>query len=52
MHRLIPGILAMAIAFPLTSQAQSYRTPADREFARVAPGGTTILPNGRLLTPR
>ncbi len=51
MHRLIPGFLAMVIAFPLSSLAQSYQAPAGREFAKVVPGGTTILPNGRLLTP-
>src|SRR5262245_47136494 len=51
MHRLIPGSLAMVFALPLTSLAQSYRAPAGQEFAKVAPGGTTILPNGRLLTP-
>src|SRR4051812_10367022 len=52
MHRLIPSLLAAAIAFPLSAFAQSYKAPAGREFAKVAPGGTTILPNGRLLTPR
>jgi sugar lactone lactonase YvrE len=51
MHRRIPGFLATVIAFPLSALAQSYQAPAGREFARVAPGGTTILPNGRLLTP-
>ena len=51
MHRLIPGLLATVIALPLSSLAQSYEAPAGREFAKVAPGATTILPNGRLLTP-
>ena len=51
MHRLIPGFLAMVFAFPLPSLAQGYRAPVGQEFARVAPGGTTILPNGRILTP-
>ena len=51
MHRRIPGFLAMAIALPLSSFAQDYRAPADHEVARIVPGGVTILPNGRLLTP-
>jgi DNA-binding beta-propeller fold protein YncE len=51
MHRLIPGFLATVIAFPLSSLAQSYQAPAGQESARVVPGGTTILPNGRFLTP-
>src|SRR5262245_30700157 len=49
MYRLIPGFLA--IALPLSSFAQSYRAPAGQEVAKVVPGGVTILPNGRLLTP-
>ena len=28
------------------------RAPAGKEYARVVPGGTTILPNGRFLTPK
>ncbi len=51
MQRLIPGFLAIVFAFPLPSLAQGYRAPVGQEFARVAPGGTTILPNGRILTP-
>lgn len=51
MHRLIPGIWALVMAFPISLFAQSYKVPAGQEFAKVVPGGTTILPNGRLLTP-
>src|SRR5271165_6630958 len=51
MHQRIPGLLAMAIAFPLSSLGQDYQPPAGRDFARVAPGGRTILRNGRVLTP-
>ena len=51
MHRLILGFLTLVTAFPLSAVAQSYRAPAGQEFAKVVPGGTTILPNGRLLTP-
>ena len=51
MHRLIIGFFALVIAFPIPSFAQSYKAPSGQEFARVVPGGTTILPNGRLLTP-
>lgn len=28
------------------------RAPAGKEYARVVPGGATVLPNGRLLTPK
>ncbi len=53
MPRLRFGVLAIAIgiAGADVAAAQSYRAPAGREFARVVPGGTTILPSGRLLTP-
>lgn len=51
MHRLIPAPLLLALAFPLTLPAQTYLAPAGQEVARVVPGGTTILPNGRFLTP-
>jgi DNA-binding beta-propeller fold protein YncE/phospholipase C len=51
MYHLILTFLIIVIAFPHCSFAQSYRSPAGTEFARVVPGGTTILPNGRLLTP-
>ena len=51
MHRLIPGLLTLAIAFPQSTLAQNYQAPAGRDIARVVPGGTTILPNGRFLTP-
>src|SRR5262249_14358505 len=51
MHRLIPAVLALVTAIPLSSLAHSYRHPAGRECARAMPGGRTILPSGRLLTP-
>ena len=51
MHRLIIGFFSLVIAVPISSFAQSYKAPSGQEFARVVPGGTTILPNGRLLTP-
>jgi hypothetical protein len=41
----------MFIALPSFAIAQNYQVPAGQEFAKVVPGGTTILPNGRLLTP-
>lgn len=43
------------IAFMLSShafaQSQHFRSPSGVEFAKVVPGGITILPNGRHLTP-
>lgn len=39
------GVLALAPSFPYLA------APAGREYARVVPNGTTILPNGRFLTP-
>jgi len=33
------------------AQVPSYRSPSGTEFAKVVPGGTTNLPNGRQLTP-
>ena len=48
--------LMLAIFIPIECFAQNdplpnYGAPAGNEFARVVPGGTTILPNGRFLTP-
>src|SRR5579862_9049839 len=39
------------IALFLLTPSNSFRAPAGSDVARVVPGGTTILPNGRLLTP-
>lgn len=35
-------------AFP---QEVNFQSPAGSQFATIAPGGTTVLPNGRLLAP-
>ena len=35
-----------------TPKRISLQAPAGREYARVVPGGVTILPNGRFLTPK
>jgi len=35
----------------VVSQEVQFQAPAGNEFARVVAGGTTILPNGRFLTP-
>ncbi len=43
--------LAIFLADPVLAQNQSFRSPSGNEFAKVVPGGTTILPNGRHLTP-
>ncbi|MFI5385732.1 MAG: bifunctional YncE family protein/alkaline phosphatase family protein [Fimbriimonadales bacterium] len=41
------SLLAVALLAP----GPSFRAPAGFDPARVVPGGTTILPNGRFLTP-
>ncbi|HTQ10865.1 MAG TPA: beta-propeller fold lactonase family protein, partial [Fimbriimonadaceae bacterium] len=41
------ALLALAVLSP----ADSFRAPAGFDVARVVPGGTSVLPNGRLLTP-
>src|SRR2546428_413253 len=56
-RRLEPGgqmiSLILAISFITPQTADPYfGVPAGRQVARVVPGGVTILPNGRLLTPR
>lgn len=51
MRRLIAGLLTVLNVTSLQTRAESYGSPAGDAFARVVPGGTTILPNGRFLTP-
>jgi DNA-binding beta-propeller fold protein YncE len=45
---MLAAILAFSLAQP---QTPYFEAPSDKEFAKVVPGGTTILPNGRFLTP-
>lgn len=52
---MILSTLFLALATPKAAQAPApvlFRAPAGKEYARVVPGGTTILPNGRFLTPK
>ena len=44
-------VVAMLFASSASAQSPSYRLPSGSEFAKVVPGGTTVLPNGRFLTP-
>jgi len=42
-----------ACATPVWAQEAPYfRTPSGSEYAKVVPGGRTILPNGRFVTPK
>jgi YVTN family beta-propeller protein len=45
------GLLSSALR-SAPPKAAYLRAPAGREYARVVPGGATILPNGRFLTPK
>ncbi len=48
-------MLAPALAALFLGGASTFpylHAPAGREYAKVVPGGTTILPNGRFLTPK
>ncbi len=44
-------LIAILLASKVDAQIPTYRSPSGSEFAKVVPGGTTILPNGRQLTP-
>lgn len=46
---MLPCALALALVTP--EEPEVYSAPAGKEYARIVPGGTTILPNGRCLTP-
>ena len=45
---MLPLCLAALMAPPADVY---FEAPADRQFAKVLPGGITVLPNGRFLTP-
>ncbi len=51
---MICALLAVALSSPVAPDAAPlvFRAPAGREFAKIVPGGRTILPNGRFLTPK
>lgn len=44
-------LAATLLATDVLAQEPSYRSPSGTEFSKVVPGGITILPNGRQLTP-
>ncbi len=41
----------LGLTLPPQKPVPYFAAPSGREYARVVPGGTTILPNGRFLTP-
>jgi YVTN family beta-propeller protein len=44
-------LIATLMTGLVVAEDPSYRSPSGTSFAKVVPGGTTILPNGRQLTP-
>lgn len=44
-------LAAIVVALQTSSTYTTWGAPAGREYATVRPGGTTVMPNGRLLTP-
>jgi len=42
---------AAMLVRPGIAQEPSFRSPSGSEFAKVVPGGITVLPSGRLLSP-
>jgi sugar lactone lactonase YvrE len=44
-------LVSVLVASTSIAQIPDYRSPSGNEFAKVVPGGKTILPNGRFLTP-
>ena len=44
------SLIALTLIRPQAT-AHVYQAPAGQEFAKVVPGGQTVLPNGRFLTP-
>ena len=51
MHKTHFFLFATLMTCQAEAQDPSYRSPSGTSFAKVVPGGTTILPNGRHLTP-
>lgn len=48
---MLPTLLAAAVSASMSPARPLFWAPAGNRYAQVVPGGTTILPNGRLLTP-
>jgi len=53
MNRLFCSLVLLGtwVAVDASGQTHIYQSPSGDEFASVVPGGRTILPNGRFLTP-
>ncbi len=54
LRRVLPfaAVLLLPVALCAAPPVPYLKAPADKNPARVVPGGTTILPNGRFLTPK
>ncbi len=51
MVRIQSLLLMVFLTGTVVAQNPNFESPSGSEFAKIMPGGTTILPNGRLLTP-
>ena len=51
MHKTHFFLIATLMTGQAVAQDPRYRSPSGTSFAKVVPGGTTILPHGRQLTP-
>ncbi len=51
MVRMHSFLLMVFLTGTVVAQNPNFESPSGSEFAKIMPGGTTILPNGRLLTP-
>jgi DNA-binding beta-propeller fold protein YncE/phospholipase C len=48
---MIAGLALFLVTNAQPKMVTVYQAPAGKQYAEVKPGGTTILPNGRFLTP-
>lgn len=52
LRHLLAIVCCMPLCQTVCAAPPYFRAPAGKELARVVPGGITILPNGRFLTPK
>ena len=48
---MIAGLALFLVTQVQPKTVTVFQAPAEKKYAEVKPGGTTILPNGRFLTP-